>query len=73
MAHANLLEDNVRGQPQREAKNKKVLDYSMDSNNYDRVGDFVSPNTSNLYIPQDSAGMGVLTLEGKFAKQDATL
>ena len=33
----------------------------------------VSPNTSNLYIPQDSAGMGVLTLEGKFAKQDSTL
>ena len=33
LAHANLLEDNARGQPQREAKNKKGLDYSMDSNN----------------------------------------
>ena len=37
------------------------------------MGDLVSPNTSTLYIPQDSAGMGVLILEGKFAKQKATL
>jgi hypothetical protein len=33
LAHANLLEDNARRQPQREAKNKKGIDYCMDSNN----------------------------------------
>ena len=45
----------------------------MDSNNLDRGGDTVSPNASNLYIPQDSAGMGVLNEGNKFANQDATL
>ena len=73
LAHANLLDSNARGQP---AKQKKGLDYSMDSNNnnlVDRGGDTVSPNASNLYIPQDTAGMGVLNEGNKFAKQDATL
>jgi hypothetical protein len=73
LAHANLLDINARGQPAREAKQKKGLDYSMDSNNLDSGGDTVSPNTSNLYIPQDTAGMGVLNEGNRFAKQDATL
>ena len=56
-------------------KQKKGLYYSMDSNNnlVDRGGDTVSPNASNLYIPQDTAGMGVLNEGNKFTKQDATL
>jgi hypothetical protein len=70
LAHANLLDSNARGQP---VKQKKGLDYSMDSNNLDRGGETVSPNASNLYIPQDTAGMGVLNEGSKFAKQDATL
>ena len=48
----------------------------MDSNNnnlVDRGGDTVSPNASNLYIPQDTAGMCVLNEGSKFDKQDATL
>ena len=68
MAHANLLDSNVRGYPPREAKQKKGLDYSIDSINLDSGGDTVSPNASNLYIPQNSTGMVILNEGSKFSK-----